>query len=208
MSRSAPKRRASSQERIDRILEATTALLDQGGLSALSIYAIAEQADIPPSSVYHFFPQVSDVLAALAERLFLELDGILQTPPVSHASSWMALVADIEQRFQDYYRGNPAARELLLGGHDLAAIRQADQQHDQLLGRRFQQCLAEVFVLPPLPNDVDIFALAMQAADKLLAVGYQQSGELSDPICREATRLMTAYLGVYLPPVLARVEGR
>ena len=46
MSRSAPKRRASSQERIDRILEATTALLDQGGLSALSIYAIAEQADI------------------------------------------------------------------------------------------------------------------------------------------------------------------
>ena len=158
--------------------------------------------------MYHFFPQVSDVLAALAERLFLQLDAILQIPPVSRPSNWMELVADIEQRFQDYYRSNPAARELLLAGHDLAAIRQADQQHDQLLGRRFQQCLAEVFVLPSLPNDVDVFALAMQAADKLLAVGYQQSGELSGPTCREATRLMTAYLGVYLPPVLARVEGR
>ena len=63
-------------------------------------------------------------------------------------------------------------------------------------------------MLPALPQDVDIFALAMQAADKLLAVGYQQAGALSDPICREATRLMTAYLSVYLPPVLPPAKGR
>ena len=207
MSRSAPKRRASSQERIDRILEATTTLLDQGGLSELSIYAIAEQADIPPSSVYHFFPQISDVLAALAERLFAELEAVLQQPPAASPVSWMALVGDIEQRFQHYYRTHPATRALLLGGHDLAAIRQADQQHDHLLAQRFQRSLAGHFVLPPLPQDVDVFALAMQAADKLLAVGYQQSGELPEPICREATRLMTAYLGVYLPPVLPPAEG-
>ena len=37
MSRAVPKRRASSQERIDRILEATISLLGQGGLSELSI---------------------------------------------------------------------------------------------------------------------------------------------------------------------------
>ena len=177
-------------------------------LSELSIYAIAEQAEIPPSSVYHFFPQISDVLAALAERLFVELDAVLQQPPSSAPDSWAALVAEIEARFQDYYRRHPAACELLLGGHGLAAIRQADQQHDQLLAQRFQQCLAERFVLPALPQDVDIFALAMQAADKLLAVGYQQAGALSDPICREATRLMTAYLSVYLPPVLPPAKGR
>ena len=119
MSRAVPKRRASSQERIDRILEATISLLGQGGLSELSIYAIAEQAEIPPSSVYHFFPQISDVLAALAERLFVELDAVLQQPPSSAPDSWAALVAEIEARFQDYYRRHPAACELLLGGHGL-----------------------------------------------------------------------------------------
>ena len=66
MSRSVPKRRASSQERIERILHAARELLDRQGLADLSIYAIAEQAEIPPSSVYHFFPQTGDVLVVIA----------------------------------------------------------------------------------------------------------------------------------------------
>ena len=93
MSRAVPKRRASSQERIDRILEATISLLGQGGLSELSIYAIAEQAEIPPSSVYHFFPQISDVLAALAERLSLMLIDRRRTDAMGEAGRAFALEA-------------------------------------------------------------------------------------------------------------------
>jgi len=53
---------------------------------------------------------------------------------------------------------------------------------------------------------VDIFTLAMQAADKLLAVDYQQHGQLTPVLCREATRMMTAYLGLYLPPLLTPAD--
>ncbi|MBA6419791.1 TetR/AcrR family transcriptional regulator [Pseudomonas neustonica] len=202
MSRSVPKRRASSQERIERILHAARELLDRQGLADLSIYAIAEQAEIPPSSVYHFFPQTGDVLVALAQQVFVELDALLLQPLAPAPANWMVLVAELERRFQGYYQSNAAARELLLGAHELSAVRQADRLHDRQLGRRFQDCLEAFFSLPVLPAEVDIFTLAMQAADKLLAVDYQQHGELTPAICQEATRMMTAYLGLYLPALL------
>ncbi len=200
-----PKRRASSQERIERILDATVTLLDQRSLGELSIYAIASQADIPPSSVYHFFPQLADVLAALAQRVFTELDAVLGVVPQGpDPAGWPDLVAQVEERFQDYYQAHPAARELLLGAHELAGIRQADRQHDSFLGHSLRAYLARYYQLPALPHDVDIFTLAMQAADKLLAIDHQQHGGLTAPMRREAKRMMVAYLGLYLPPVLPR----
>lgn len=198
-----PKRRASSQERIDRILDATTALLAQRSLGDLSIYAIAAQADIPPSSVYHFFPQLTDVLAALAQRVFAELDAVLGGAPLEfEPASWMELIEHMEDGFQQYYQSHPAARELILGAHELVGVRQADRQHDSLLGASLRRYLARYYQLPALPVDVDIFTLAMQAADKLLATAHQQHGELTPALCREAKRMMVAYLGLYLPPVL------
>lgn len=198
-----PRRRASSQERIDRILDATAILLDQRALSDLSIYAIAAQADIPPSSVYHFFPQLADVLGALAQRVFAELDAVLGAASEDlRPASWMDLIEQLEDRFQQYYQSRPAARELLLGAHELAGVRQADRQHDNFLGHSLRNYLARFYQLPALPDDVDIFTLAMQAADKLLALDHQQHGELTVPMRREAKRMMVAYLGLYLPPVL------
>ena len=66
MSRPASTRkpRASSQARIAGILASARELLAAHGMANLSIYTVAEHAGIPPSSVYHFFPQISDVLAA------------------------------------------------------------------------------------------------------------------------------------------------
>ncbi|MBL4611607.1 MAG: TetR/AcrR family transcriptional regulator [Pseudomonas sp.] len=204
-----PKRRASSQERIDRILDATASLLAQRSLGELSIYAIAAQADIPPSSVYHFFPQLADVLSALAQRVFNELDGVLSDAAEPfEPGSWVEVIERVEDRFQHYYQTHPDARELLLGAHELAGIRQADRQHDSLLGHSLRACLARYYQLPALPEDVDIFTLAMQAADKLLAIDHQQHGELTAPMRREATRMMVAYLGFYLPPVLPRSRSK
>lgn len=204
-----PRRRASSQERIDRILDATADLLGQRSLSELSIYAIAAQADIPPSSVYHFFPQLADVLAALAQRVFAELDAVLGAAPEDlRPTSWMDLIEQLEDRFQQYYQSRPAARELLLGAHELAGVRQADRQHDNFLGHSLRSYLARYYQLPVLPSDVDVFTLAMQAADKLLALDHQQHGALTAPMRREAKRMMVAYLGLYLPPVLPPAPRR
>lgn len=54
--RAAPRKaRARSQGRIEAILAAARTLLASEGVASLSIYSVAERAQIPPSSVYHFF---------------------------------------------------------------------------------------------------------------------------------------------------------
>ena len=75
MSRTATARkpRASSQARIDAILAAARELLAGQGVAALSIYSVAERAQIPPSSVYHFFASVPALLEALTADVHLSL---------------------------------------------------------------------------------------------------------------------------------------
>ena len=55
----------ASRELVDAILDAARTLLASEGVAGLSIYSVAERAQIPPSSVYHFFASVPALLEAL-----------------------------------------------------------------------------------------------------------------------------------------------
>ncbi|MFO6342546.1 TetR family transcriptional regulator, partial [Pseudomonas aeruginosa] len=59
------KPRASSQARIAAILDAARGLLADEGIGGLTIYSVAERAEMPPSSVYHFFPSVPALLQGI-----------------------------------------------------------------------------------------------------------------------------------------------
>ena len=65
----ARKPRASSQSRIELILTTARELLSSQGFAGLTIYAVAERAEIPPSSVYHFFASVPALLEARAQDI-------------------------------------------------------------------------------------------------------------------------------------------
>ena len=57
-----------SQERFDRILDATARLLDEVGYTALTTKEVARRAEVPIGTLYQFFPGVDGLLGALAER--------------------------------------------------------------------------------------------------------------------------------------------
>jgi AcrR family transcriptional regulator len=79
--RSHPRKpRARSQARIDSILDAARTLLAAEGVASLSIYSVAERAEIPPSSVYHFFASVPALLEALTADVHAAFRACLQAP--------------------------------------------------------------------------------------------------------------------------------
>ena len=106
MSRPASPRklRASSQARIAVILQAARELLAEQGVANLSIYAVAERAAIPPSSVYHFFASVPALLEGLTADIHAAFRACLQQP-VDHAAlrSWHDLSRLVEQRMLAIY---------------------------------------------------------------------------------------------------------
>lgn len=68
-----PRRRTRSQEVRQVLLDAATALLEEEGLSALTIRAVATRAGVAPQSLYNRFGDKQGLLAAIAEEHFSDL---------------------------------------------------------------------------------------------------------------------------------------
>lgn len=204
--RSSPRKpRASSQARIGAILAALRAELAERGTSALSIYSVAERAGMPPSSVYHFFASVPALLEALTAEVHAAFRACLQAPLEHDAlRDWRDLSRLVELRMLDTYAADPAARQLILAQHGLTEVTQADRQHDVELGRLLQQLFARHFQLPSLPEDIDIFTLAMELSDRVYASSVQQHGHITPRMAEEGMRVFDAYLALYLPPHLPK----
>ncbi|MES2817523.1 MAG: TetR/AcrR family transcriptional regulator [Pseudomonadota bacterium] len=201
----ARKPRASSQARIAVILEAARALLAEQGIASLSIYSVAERAQIPPSSVYHFFASVPALLEALTAQIHATFRASLEAPvDAAMLRDWRDLSRVVEERMLAIYASDAAARQLILTQHGLTEINQADRQHDIELGRLMQALFDRHFPLPALPEDVDVFALAMELGDRVYARSVQQHGSITPRLAEEGMRVFDAYLGLYLPIYLPK----
>ena len=102
------------------------------------------------------------------------------------------------------YSQDAAARQLILAQHGLTEVTQADRQHDLELSDLLHKVFAHHFALPPLPDDVDVFALAMELGDRVYARSVQQHGQITPRMAEEGMRVFDAYLGLYLPPYLPK----
>lgn len=197
------KPRTRSRARIELILEAARDLLTTTGVAGLSIYSVAERAQIPPSSVYHFFAGVPALLQALTADIHQAFRACLEAAlPSAQPDSWQALARVVEQRMLAVYRADPAARQLILVQHGLSEVMHADRQHDLELGARMQALFERHFELPRLTNEVDVFALAMELGDRVYARSIQLHGEITPRMAEEGMRVFEAYLGLYLPSSL------
>ncbi|MBF8729497.1 TetR/AcrR family transcriptional regulator [Pseudomonas guariconensis] len=199
------KPRASSQARIDAILAAARGLLADQGVAGLSIYSVAERAQIPPSSVYHFFASVPALLEALTADVHLAFREALSAPIDSSTfTTWHDLSRLVEQRMLDIYNEDAAARQLILAQHGLSEVVQADRQHDLELGELMHKLFEQHFQLPAMPRDVDVFALAMELSDRVYARSMQLHEQITPRMAEEGKRVFEAYLGLYLPPFLPK----
>ena len=199
------KSRARSQGRIDAILAAARTLLATQGVSSLSIYSVAERAEIPPSSVYHFFASVPALLEALTGDVHAAFRACLQAP-IAHESlnTWHDLSHIVERRMLSIYSDDAAARQLILAQHGLIEVTRADRQHDLELGQLMHALFMRHFELPALPQDVDVFALEMELGDRVYARSIQLHDSITPRMAEEGQRVFDAYLGLYLPPFLPK----
>ncbi|MGE8327179.1 TetR/AcrR family transcriptional regulator [Pseudomonas urmiensis] len=199
------KPRASSQARIEAILAAARELLAEQGVAGLSVYSVAERAQIPPSSVYHFFASVPALLEALTADVHRAFREALRAP-IDPATlvTWHDLSRLIEQRMLDIYNGDAAARQLILAQHGLSEVVQADRQHDMELGELMHKLFDQHFQLPAVPSDVDVYALAMELSDRVYARSVQLHEQITPRMAEEGKRVFEAYLGLYLPPFLPK----
>lgn len=66
-----------SQERVALILESTAEILRTRGIGEVTTNSIAEQASIPVSSIYQYFPNKVEILAALYREYLAAIESVL-----------------------------------------------------------------------------------------------------------------------------------
>ena len=147
-------------------------------------------------------PALLEALTADIHRAFREA---LSAPIDSSAfSTWHELSRLIEERMLCIYNQDAAARQLILAQHGLSEVVQADRQHDMELGDLMHKLFDQHFHLPVMPLDVDVFALAMELSDRVYARSVQLHETITPRMAEEGKRVCEAYLGLYLPPFLAK----
>lgn len=113
-----PRRRRPTQRRahqtIDAVLDAVVRILKSEGFNAVTTNRIAEVAGVSIGSVYQYFPDKQAIFFALHQRHIDQIDRMVETKLVEHASSSLdGLMQAVTEGMIDAHTADPELYELL-----------------------------------------------------------------------------------------------
>ncbi|WP_160746906.1 TetR/AcrR family transcriptional regulator [Croceibacterium soli] len=188
---------ARGRARRQRLLAAARALLKDRDLDQIGISAVADQAGIPVSSAYHFYPDMTELYKGLSREIAFEMIANYGKPKL--AEEWEDVVIQFVTESRNFFNSDPAARQLMLGPKAAAEIKHAACREDYRFGNFLLTSISEHFILPPLDRINERFFRAVQIADMIFSLSVLGSGAVTEEDAAEAAAATIAYLNLYLP---------
>jgi AcrR family transcriptional regulator len=198
-----PRRRPSqerSRDRVERILDATAALLGDTPVEKITTAAIAELAGVPIGSVYQYFPNKLAVLAELARRVMEQVD--LKTASLIAEDfgvlPWdQAIDRAIDATMQGYAE-QPGYAQLLLSIRPTPEFRAITDESNERVAARLALHPALQAVIPADRIQL-VTRAAIQVANSLQDWALSEDDpELTNRIISEMKTLLKGYLAVYM----------
>jgi AcrR family transcriptional regulator len=185
------------------ILASALSLLGNHRFQDITYQSIANEANVPLASCYHFYKNKLDVVRALADELTNDyLDIVFDDSKYTAAKGWQDCI-EIQIRSSVAHHNRSAAElQIFFSGDVPLALRQDALKREKVIGQKLWQLLKRRFEVPEIVEAENVFFRAVEIARTVLALDYQESGELGDKSVDEAVRAVTGYLGNYLLPAL------
>lgn len=197
---------ARSKARVGAILRAAENLLTKHTLEEIGPYEIATEADVPPASVYYFFPTIEDLWAELtmkvARRTVVNLleTGLSQAGAVT--AGWQDLVALNLESTVNFYNNNPALAELVLGPNTSREVYAAFDEGDLTSAKISEKLLKKYYQLPNIPKLRLKLVTAIVASEAIMRKSYRTHGFITDELKQESLALVISYMRTILPEEL------
>jgi AcrR family transcriptional regulator len=199
-----PRRRPSqerSRDRVERILDATAALLaGDTPVDKITTAAIAEEAGVPIGSVYQYFPNKLAVLAELARRVMEQVD---QKTASLIAKDFGVLPWDqaidraIDATMQGYAE-QPGYLQLLLSMRPTPEFRLITDESNERVAAMLARHPALRAVIPTDRIEL-VMRVAIEAANSLQDWALSADDpERANEIIGEMKVLLKGYLGIYM----------
>ena len=198
-----PRRKPSqerSRDRVERILDATAALLIDTAADKITTAAIADTARVPIGSVYQYFPNKLAILAELARRVMEEVDA--KTASLIAADfgvlPWDQAIDRAIDATMEGYAEQPGYLQLLLSIRPTPEFRAITDESNQRVAAMlaFHPALQSL-----IPSDrIELVTrAAIQAANSLQDWALSEDDALrKNRIISEMKTLLKGYLAVYM----------
>jgi len=185
---------------VDRIVDATAALLGEMSVDKVTTAAIAERAGVPIGSVYQYFPNKLAVLAELARRVMETVD--LRTASLIAVDfgvlRWdQAIDRAIDATMQGYAE-QPGYLQLLLSLRPTPEFRMITDESNERVAAMLALHPALQGLLPADRIEL-VTRAAVQAANSLQDWALsEEDPEMARRIVGEMKTLLKGYLAVYM----------
>jgi len=194
-----PQRQARGRLRIEKILDAADQVIARQDVTDLSLQDVAQQAQLPPASLYHYFSTSQSLLMELARRYHTAFEA-LASHRIDHGqlTQWSDLCvfhADLALRF---YHEHPVAMRLFLGPQNGWEIRAADLATNWRIGGLYYRKLIQHFMVAESSMLEEAFAISVTISDSIWALSFARSGSVEPDMAAEAMRARLAYLRLYV----------
>lgn len=195
--------RGNGVARYNSLVDAAERLLEAHDPDDVGLYQIAEEADAPPASVYHFFPTKEAAFTAVAMRIAEDLMVVYRQPaPAKQARTWESLLRSDAGRARDFYNARPAALKIIYGGFGGVDARAVDQETATRMAAAEYERLNKIYHMPFIRNQDQKFENRIAILDSLWALSVQKTGLITDYFFQESLAAAISYTRTFLPEFL------
>lgn len=195
------RRKLPTQKRarasVDRILDATAALLDDVGFDDLSTNAIAERADVNVASVYKYFPNKYAVVAALGERFRDQQVDMLRTT-LAPREDWRAALAEVLEAMTAMFLETPGFAALSATLAASPVLRPIDEQSLADEARAIADALPGFGIQSSRTEREAVARITVEAVRGVLPLVRRSKPATARRLLRELHLLLERYLAGYL----------
>jgi AcrR family transcriptional regulator len=194
-----------SVARVQRMLDACAALVDEVGYDGLSTTLLAERAGVAIGSVYQFFPDKRAIVQALTLRnleAYLQRLGV-RFGEVTFDHWWDGVDAAIDE-YIAMHRTVPGFRTLHFG--DVVDVHLLDEEQDnngviaEQIGRLLMAQFGELSGVTDAQRLRFALTIAVEAADALTKLAFRRDPEGDEAVLVEAKVLIREYLHRHVEP--------
>lgn len=189
-------------ERYEALLDSVDALLQTHDPDDIGLYQIAEHAEVPSASIYHFFPTKDAAFLGLVQRYLKDFEQLKGDPiPDEYLYSWQGVVDWDLRRSVDFYRRHEPAMKLFLGQYGGIETSRAEAVYHEKMASQAYRRLERFFEMPKLRDPAKLFYVSTEIVDAVLSISYLKFGMISEEYHLEAFRAAVAYCRLMLPEI-------
>ena len=193
--------------RYNKLLDAAHSLLIEHELDEVGLYQIAERAEVPPASAYHFFPTPGAVFLALTERYHERFAHLTLNLEMPEDGRWQTLLKLRLAAAAQIFNENPPMQKLLLGGYTTRDLVLAEAGFNERMASEMAETYDKLFSMPPIRNLQRKYLVMLTLVDAIWRLSYAQHGAITSEFLGEAELVAVSYCRTFLPEVIERREA-